>query len=429
MTRRRNLPNHWNLFNLLESPYFQDTLGEATAHYPLDLFVGRDAEAKLLLSGIGGASSSRQAIGGQPGVGKTTLTQLVKAVAVDNGYWATNDLLPFYPDDTAQRVMGGILAGLYDAIVTARPNAVEHVAMQHAQQYVRAFRLAGGGATVSILGVGAGGSRSTSAITPAGGVLLDGPRLVRQLLDLAQENAKGVVLHLNNLENLSERDVENAADILRSLRDPVLLQPGLHSILVGTTEAVTAVTTSHPQLRSVFAMTIIEPLPLGDVQELLAARYKHLRQHQNRSVTPPVADAAVATLYPLFRGDLRGLLKALEEGVMMLVGIAGAQPGASLTMKELGPSLQRRYETLLVASLTAARHQQLIAWAAKLGADATPTQDELKRVWKVSQPGVSQALKDLAEAGCVVVLPKQGTATRYAFSGISRLLFVTETAA
>src|SRR5580765_3450147 len=139
------LPNHWHLFNLRESPYFQDTLGEPASHYPLSLFVGRANEVTRLLAAIGGAGSSRLALGGAPGVGKTTLAQLVKSTAVAHGYWATNGVLPFYPEDTPERVLGGVLEGLYEAILTARPHTADHAAMRRAQQYVRAFRLSGGG--------------------------------------------------------------------------------------------------------------------------------------------------------------------------------------------------------------------------------------------------------------------------------------------
>jgi hypothetical protein len=46
------------------------------------------------------------------------------------------------------------------------------------------------------------------------------------------------------------------------------------------------------------------------------------------------------------------------------------------------------------------------------------------RAWKVSQSGVSQALKDLVQAGCVVSLPRQGAQpTAYALSGASLLVF------
>jgi len=39
-----------------------------------------------------------------------------------------------------------------------------------------------------------------------------------------------VLLHLNNLENLSEVDAERAADVLRGIRDQALLLDGLHLI-------------------------------------------------------------------------------------------------------------------------------------------------------------------------------------------------------
>jgi hypothetical protein len=181
---------------------------------------------------------------------------------------------------------------------------------------------------------------------------------------------------------------------------------------------------SHAQLRSVFTVDTLEPLPISDVQDLLAARYRHLRLRQNARVTPPVDSRAVATLYALFRGDLRGLFKALEEGIKVLVGLTNTPPGASLTLRDLGPGLERRYQALLAATLSPTRMEQLAQWPTALGADATPIQDDLKTLWKLRQPSVSQALKDLVQTGCVVALPKQAPGPqRYALTGASRLAF------
>jgi hypothetical protein len=421
---RDGLPNHWNLFNLRESPYFQSTLGESPARYPLSLFVGRDGEVRGLLGGIGGAGSSRQAVGGAPGVGKTTLVQSVKATALASDYWTTQGRIPFYPDDTVERVLGRMLEGIYEAVLTARPHTAEQPAMQRAQQYVRAFRLTGGGGSLSVAGFGGSLTQTTAAVTPAAGLLLDGPRVIRELLDLALANGRGVVLHLNNLENLSEKGVANAADILRSLRDPVLLQAGLHVLLVGTTEAVTAATTAHQQLRSVFSLLTLDAMPLADVQAMLSARYRHLVLDTRRPPTPPAAPDAVAALYPLFQGDLRGLLKALEEGVSLLVGLVGDAPGAPVTHEAMRPALQRRYGDLLGQTLSPARQRQLTAWAEALGPDATPTQEQLRKLWKVKQPSVSQALADLGRAGYAGPRPRRGAdATTYALTGASRLIF------
>jgi DNA-binding GntR family transcriptional regulator len=55
---------------------------------------------------------------------------------------------------------------------------------------------------------------------------------------------------------------------------------------------------------------------------------------------------------------------------------------------------------------------------------ATPDQERLTRLWKVSQAGVSQALRDLSRAGYVLPLERRGQArcgTRSA--GPARLVF------
>src|SRR5262245_56922508 len=300
------LPNLWNLYNLRQSPYFQDTLGGEAEHHPLSLFVGPQAELPGLIRtiGSGSAGASRQIVGGRHGVGKTTLVQGVKAAAVGAGFWATDSLVSFYPEDTTELLLGRLLGGIYDSIVTARPHTAEQPAMQAAQQLVRVARLATGGLNVSAAGIGVGVSRGVAMATPAGALLLDGPRLVRELLELVlAAGARGIVLHLNNLEILSERDAAAVADILRSLRDPVLLQPGLHLVLAGTTDAVTAVVTRHPQVRSVFASPLLlEPLPPADVHALLAARYAHLPLEPDREPVAPIAPEAVAGLDAFFQG-------------------------------------------------------------------------------------------------------------------------------
>jgi hypothetical protein len=231
-------------------------------------------------------------------------------------------------------------------------------------------------------------------------------------------------LHLNNLENLAERDLVDAADILRSLRDPVLLQDGLHVILVGTTEAIGSTITTHAQIRSVFSLQTLGPLPVADVQALLAARYTHLALRKGAPVSPPVTPSTVAKIYSLFHGDLRGLLKALEEGVSLLVGVVGKHPGAPIPLSSLRKALQTLYADILAQVLSRARQRQLQQWAESLGTTATPTQDELRTLWRVSQPAVSHALADLVGAGYVLPLQRHGVQPgTYALTGASRLVF------
>ena len=86
------LPNLGGLYNLRSSPFFQATLRADSEATPLHLFVGRQRERQLLLTTIGSSPSSRQAVAGRPGIGKTTLVQTVKAEAQAEGYWSSNEL-------------------------------------------------------------------------------------------------------------------------------------------------------------------------------------------------------------------------------------------------------------------------------------------------------------------------------------------------
>jgi len=66
---------------------------------------------------------------------------------------------------------------------------------------------------------------------------------------------------------------------------------------------------------------------------------------------------------------------------------------------------------------------QVVVWG-KRDPAAQHTQKTLSKLWKVSQPAVSQALAFLVRQGYVVPLPRTGTDPRaYLLTGMSRLIF------
>jgi hypothetical protein len=405
------LPNLWGLYNLRSSPFFQATLRADSQTTPLHLFVGRQQERQLLLTTIGSSTSSRQAVAGRPGIGKTTLVQTVKADAQAEGYWSSNEIIPINAEGASEHLLGQLLSGVYDAVLANRPTAAGPE-VEAGQQLVRSIRLRGGGFTVSAFGFGAGGSQSESVATPPGALLLDGPRVLRDLLRYAiGQGARGIVLHLNNLENLSEADASRAADLLRGIRDQALLHDGLHLIVVGT--------------RSVFSNPLVlEPLGLADVEQLLANRYEALQLDQSRPWHSPVETAVVERLYELFRGDLRGMLKALEDGITALLGLtsAGAEV-APVGLEDLLLTLLQRNQAELQEQLGDTAWERLLAWA-QVDAAAVQTQAQLVELWEVKQPSVSQTLQQLIEAGAVEALPRRGReAIQYLMTGTARLAF------
>lgn len=421
----RPLPSPWNVYNLSASPFFQETLeaGERTPR-PLSLFVGREQELERLVKGVhsAGPNSSRQAVAGAPGVGKTTLVKELKAVLLDDGYLTTDEFVPVVAGDTAETLFGRVLGALYDTILANRPQSGDGPAMQAAQVLVRVARLGTGGANLSAFGFGVGASKGATVVAPKE-ILIDGPRVMRDLMRLVQDSdARGVLLHLDNLENLSESDATRAAEILRDLRDLMLLHSGMHYVIAGTTDAVTLAVNSHQQIRSIVGTLLLEPLAPAEVHRMLAVRYAHLRLDGSAGVIPPVSDAAVDALYEFFRGDLRGLLKALDDGVTPLIGLAGgtARP---LSGEEIRPVLQQRYAAELATLPEQGKIEQLTRWGAT-DPGSTQTQKSLGALWKVSQPAVSTTLAYLVRQGYVQALPRSGkAAVQYVLSGVGRLIF------
>lgn len=422
----RPLPTPWNVYNLAHSPFFQQPLesGEQTSR-PLSLFVGREAELKRLLGAIRGAGDNAtiQAIAGAPGVGKTTLVKELKALALADGFLTTDSYVALLPNDTPADLFGRVLGALYDTILANRPQSGDNPAMADAKLLVRATRLTSGGLSLPIPGLGGfGASRGTSAVLPKD-ILIDGPRIMRDMARMiAGSDARGVLLHLNNLENLSEADAERAAEILRALRDVMLLHNGVHYLIVGTTDAVNAAVNTHAQVRSVVSTLLLDSLSIAEVHDLLRTRYDHLRLDRTKAAVAPVDDDAVATLYDFFRGDLRGLLKALEDGVGPLIGLeeAAARP---LTIDELRPVLRQRYAAELAALPEQKRVTQLSEWGTT-NPDSAQTQKSLAALWRVSQGTVSPALAYLIRQGYVLALPRSGASPiRYVLSGVGRLIF------
>jgi hypothetical protein len=165
----------------------------------------------------------------------------------------------------------------------------------------------------------------------------------------------------------------------------------------------------------------LPPMSLDELRALLTARYEHLRLHRTDPLIPPVDDDAVTMAYSLYRGDLRGLLKALEDGVTPNIGLTGSR--RALTFDALRHALRDRYRDELDALGEDVRAEQLRAWGLTDPA-AEQTQKTLGALWHLTQPAVSQALMWLTRRGYAMALPRNGNRqTRYVLTGVSRLIF------
>jgi hypothetical protein len=422
-----NLPNHWTPYNLLESPFFQADLRSTGSGARMSLFVGRQREAQRLLAAIGGASSSRQTVEGQPGFGKTTLTQYVKATAAEAGYASYPDPVSAAGIDNAETLVLRLLRYAYDALTSRLGETVlAHPAVEASRRLLFDTRLRDIKTAAQVAGFGFDREvveRTEPAVFQSS--LLSVPALLRQLPDVAEQHGlKGIVVHLNNLENLvTEAQRAQAGSALRDLRD-LFLVDGFHFILVGTPDAVRSLISPHPQLRTVFGIgRPLEALSRNDFLALLARRYAHLRRDRNAEVRPPVEHEAAAEVYRVYRGDLRGALRALEEATQELIGYAGP-PGTPITARALFGVLV----PMLIAETDATLSDNLQDrfYALREVGEGEFTQRDLVDLWEIAQPTVSEYLRELQRQGYVHEARRQGRQIWYALTGHSRLVLGIE---
>lgn len=394
--------NFWHVLNLRESPFFQDPLGVGDHPYPIDLFVGRETEADLVLRGIGAAPHTRHVVHGAPGVGKTTLVQYIKTVAMKEGYLAAMDAIPVTSAATADDLRLALLGTLYDVLVAWRPGLAGKRVLQDVSQLLNVARTRSLNLSVGHPAIGSAGLGMGSARTVGPGALeAQSLPLLRDLCGLAAEGLgkKGIILHLNNLENLSEADQAQAARVVRDLRDTGLMFAPLHTLIVGTDDAVRAVITGQEQLRSVVSGPgCLVPLSALEVKQLLNKRYLGLRADPDQPAEQPVKAAAVDALYAVFNGNLRGTLHALDEAAKVLIG-RGPDPTAAMDLERMRPVLHEIYRSKAHSELTNAQVLYLADIVGDEGAEIT--QRALVDRWEVSQPYVHTLLGDLVRAGYV----------------------------
>lgn len=410
------LPNVWQLFNLAESPFFQQTLRAGQDKYPISLFVGRERDADRFLRTIAGSpDTSRQTVHGPVGIGKTTLVEHLKNQLAQERPRVLSYPTPVLVQstDTADKLALKILSYVYDAVISnGDPTTRDLEPVETARQLIRAFKVAGGGGGLSVgvpggPSIGASASVSRAFVNPSTVQPLDVvPRLLEGLAGVVREHlgAGSVLVHLNNLENLTDEAAEHAAMVLRDLRDACFLVEGYHWLVVGTTEAIRQVISGVPQLRTAFSVPrALVPLAFEELVELLAKRYTHFRLDPKQPIREPVEREALRELYALFQGDLRGTLRALDQAAVELLGYGRTDAAAPMTWADMHPVLRQAYGEELAGALTPTQAGYLTALvesgAAGAGLDGTFTQKDVQAALGVAQSTVSTLLGDLQQRG------------------------------
>lgn len=410
--------NIWNPLGIRTNPFFQEALDISESDLrPINLFVGRADEAEKVLQRTLGGDSTRLLVSGQPGVGKTTFIQHVKSrLAGEHGFAVSSEFCRV-PHQLSVTALG---ADLLRAVVRSLRNVLPGKILETLDGFDRACALVEETEqrawqwSVSVLGSGGGLGSDRKHHPPAFGPDQFQDTLAELCAGAMAKGVAGTVVHLNNLENL-ERDPEEATLLMRDARDYFLV-PGLHLQLGATPEFHSRILSVHAQVRSIFPPPVtLAPMTLEEVQEMLQHRLDHLRIGRQK-VTPPVTPELVGQLHTLFRGDLRGLLGALEEACYRALGTLHPAP---LGLKEALPVIAPLYQGQLVNELSRAELAHLGQLAA-LGVKDFRQADVIDHLG-LSQGRVSTLFSRLEQAQAILPVRSEGRSQYFTIAGRARL--------
>lgn len=345
-----SIANLWEPFGLRSTPFFQEELRPGDVEHPVELFVGRDEELRRLVRRVVSDGSSRTIVQGEPGVGKTSFINRLKSELSRQRIATYEHPIRIRSGTRAETLVADVLRLLLRIRLAMGRGAAGDFWGRTARM------LEGGeirGGSASAMGVGAGVSRGWVPAQVAADSLYE--HLGEALRRLSEEGSAGVLVHVNNLENLTEEDADEAAALLRDLRDHLLL-PGAHWIFGGAA-GVDTVFRRFAQVDGIFpAAETLEPLPAERMAELLSRRYAHLST--GTGTVPPVEPEVAGRLYSLYRGDLRNFLRLLGDAAERGLGLKGVRP---MTLEEVVRYTASDYERRLLDRLGPGDHAHLRA--------------------------------------------------------------------
>jgi hypothetical protein len=405
--------NFWRPYGLRRDPFFQEELkASPEAEFPVQaLFVGREAELARIGRAIGGGDPSRMIVEGEAGVGKTSFVNALKAVVAANGLLVHEHPVRMDASSTPDRFLAEVLRILVRTHGLAGGKGSEF--------WKSAARLVEGGVRtsggVSVAGTGVQVQREHLAPQLGHGSLLD--RVGEALARLRDEIAP-ILLHVNNLENLSLEAADHAATLMQTVRD-VFAYAGAHWLMVGTTGIEEAVFRKTDQVSGFFPHAVVlAPLTAAEIREVIERRYEHLRV-QGSEVVPPVETEAIGELYDRYHGDLRNFLRLLSEASNLLLGINGIEP---LTEAQILRTMSQEYRDRVVRQLS----EDDVRYLETLAREGAALPDgfrvtEVKRWLDVSQAGASGIVDRLVAARMLVQVGRAGKSVYYRLTGAASI--------
>ncbi|MCA9486412.1 hypothetical protein H6501_04820 [Candidatus Woesearchaeota archaeon] len=305
----------WEKYGLSDTPYSTTPLRLLGPVRIEKLFANRTEITKILGDRILSNSTSRTLIIGNPGIGKTSFGNflrwhLCRKDPENSKYLTTAIELKIQEEWNNQKFLRAVLSAVYNAnlIFNWSKQGIKLKTLKDLKDYIKGSKSKSFSGQVGVEQANIAASYGETLTIPnevSTEILED--FFMRLMKDIRQYK-KGLILQLNNLENISN---DTLANLLRNIRDYLQVE-GLHTLFLGPPEALTGLE-KYPQVHSVFGKTIsLEALKKEEVLEVLEKRCEALKD-PNGSYIYPYEKETVFTLYESLNQDLRLTFKVLDD--------------------------------------------------------------------------------------------------------------------
>ena len=399
----------WEPYGLRSSPFFQDELRPADREHPTTLFIGRDDELRRIERRLVSDPHTRTIVEGDPGVGKTSFVNRVKADAKDLSVATYEHPIRITQETTLTTFVADVLRTLV-RIRSAAGLSSERGFWRQTVRWLEGGEIRGG--SLSAFGVGGGMTRTFVAPQAPGDALYE---VLGEALRQANEDlGRPVLLHVNNLENLTGERVRLTALLLRDLRDYLLLN-GAHWVFVGSTGIDDQIFRVYDQVGGIFpAADTLLPLTPAEVEQLLARRYLHLRI-RGRTLVEPIIPHDAAELYALYQGDLRNFLRLLSDASERILGLRSVTP---MTQAEVLLHASGEYQRHIRSRMSQNDFEHVARLVAGYGgADPEFRVTDAARLLKMSQPSASELVQRLVDRRVIRQTRTSGRSVYYRPTG------------
>jgi hypothetical protein len=417
MPDRQADPGVWHALNLRSSPFGTPRAADARDAGFVDFvdFVDREEESATLLDVIRRQEGSHQVIQGRIGVGRGTLAEYVKHRGDAEGYLTAPGSVRIAPRQSADELLVAVLRHVYEALLARAPALYsENRVVERVRGVVQHQRRKEVGAATRGLRDGEEDPRTTSVRRARVPVAEAVPELMERLLEVARDRlsgcGEGVIVHLAGMEELRNFELRASLRAVRAMK--TLTVPGYHFLLVAAPDILRSFRRREPWAARLFDGGVsLSALGGNEVEEFLERRYELLRNDPGLPVRRPLSPGTARALTPLFGGDLRALLSALER--------------LAIVQRTAGPSGDP-VETLI--PLFRAEAEALLTEAELACLDRLATmegrlfrQSQLEELWGLRQSRVSDVVLRIARCGYLLEEDYEGRIILYTLTGPARL--------